>query len=205
MTDIIKIVIETAYTINMIIVLFFILKFIKKINGDTIPLILIMASWIAGEFFVHQDPQALGFAFYGLGNLILLLYAVNLFGGKSVRLSYILIFFTGLIIFTGYFLPERIQGQENFNVINSAIVLLYISNALIFGINKTKNRWIYVSLFMTLALWMSALQADYLISGTRIKSYDHALMLIFKSIMTLLLTMLAYRYFIQFKSEKETA
>jgi len=205
MTDIIKIVIETAYTINMLIVLFFILRYIKKINGEVLPLILIMASWVTGEYFVHLDPQPLGFAFYGLGNLILFLYAVNLFGGRSVRISYIIVFLTGLIIFTGYFLPERIQGRENFNVINSAIVLLYISNALIFGINKTRNRWIYVSLFMTLALWMSALHADYLISGTRIKDYDHALMLIFKGIMTMLLSLLAYRYFIQFRTEKEGA
>ena len=149
------IIIDVAYAASLIILFSAILRVILR--GDRwylLPFIIITACFIAGEYFTRSYPQHMGTAFYGIGNLVFMVTLVQIFGGRAARLSPLFMLIPALIIFTGYFWPERMRERDYFLVVNAAVISIYLGNAVILGMNRIQGRLVFAAIYLALALWM---------------------------------------------------
>ncbi|PKL38466.1 MAG: hypothetical protein CVV44_11310 [Spirochaetae bacterium HGW-Spirochaetae-1] len=182
--------VEIIYVCALALVLVFIILSVKKNRGYVVPFVLVLASWIGGEYFVHGEPMTLGCALYALGHLVLYVHLVHVFNGVFARFAGIPVFISGFIFLTGYFWPSALQGKDMFNVINAGEVVIVLSTALIFAVNKTKHRTIYTTIFSFLALWIIIYLVSYNAYSFRLDSPGNPFMMAYKIIMSLLLGIL---------------
>lgn len=155
MNSIPLIVIDVVYAASLLILFSAILRMILR--GDRwylLPFIIITACFLAGEYFTMGYPQHLGTAFYGIGNLVFMVTLIQIFGGRAARFSALFMVIPALIIFTGYFWPERMRERDFFLVVNAAVISIYLGNAVILGMNRIQGRWVFAVLYLALTLWM---------------------------------------------------
>ncbi len=148
-------IVDIVYAASTVLLFTAILRMILR--GDRwylLPFVLVTACFITGEYFTMSYPQHLGTAFYGIGNLVFMVTLIQIFGGQAARFSALFIMVPAVIIFTGYFWPERLAIRDHFIVVNAAVISIYLGNAIILGMNRIEGRRVFVALYLALTLWM---------------------------------------------------
>jgi|GEM_PF-2889739 len=199
---ILQVTIEAVYGTAMVAVMFFLFRIILNTGVDIMTPLLVLLCWVAGEIMIHRHPMGLGIALYSIGNAILFLYGARLFGLGVTRGVTAALFPVFFITFTGYFLPGPRGSIEPFVIINMTAMYLFFINAVIFTVERSQNRWLYGACFTTLAFWNGGLMVHYMRTGIIITDYSHPFMLTCKGIMSVLLSILALRFFFQERAYK---